>query len=95
MTNPVQSLNENFVYNSLIARALVPLMPASNRSSLRLWILKLHEIDGETEILKIRNEYMWFLLLVLQTKRITPPFTTDPPKGELQELRDILVRNPN
>lgn len=91
MANPVQALNENFVYNSLIARSLVPLMPASDRPQLRLWIQKLHEVDGDTDILKIRNEYMWFLLLVLQSNRVTQPFTTDPPKGELQVLKNILV----
>lgn len=31
MANPIQALNENFFYNSMLARALVQLMPITGR----------------------------------------------------------------
>lgn len=57
---------------------------------MRAWLDKLHEMDGDPEEMNIRNDYMWFLLLVLQNKRVTVPFNALPP-GEIKPLRDILV----
>lgn len=56
-----------------------------------MWLQKLHEVDGDIDVLKVRNEYMWFLLLSLQSRKITQPFSNDPPQGELQELKNIIV----
>ncbi|KAK4882892.1 hypothetical protein RN001_006211 [Aquatica leii] len=89
MANPVQALNDNFFYNSMLARALVPLLPALNRSPIRMWLDKLHEMDSSPEEMGIRNDYMWFLLLMLQSKKVSEPFSNAPPH-ELQPLRTIL-----
>lgn len=94
MANPLHALDENFFYNSMLARALVAVIPEPERLVIRIWLDKLHEI---TEVhgneKAIRNEYMWFLLLQLQNKHITVPFKTHPPHSELRPLQDILVRH--
>ncbi|KAF2881076.1 hypothetical protein ILUMI_25097 [Ignelater luminosus] len=90
MANPLQSLNENFFYNSMLARALVQLLPANDRPNFRYWLYKLHEINGPPEQMSIRNDYMWFMLLMLQSKRITEPFKNEPTQGELKPLRNVL-----
>ncbi|KAF5295132.1 hypothetical protein FQA39_LY13283 [Lamprigera yunnana] len=91
MANPVQALNENFFYNSMLARALVPLLPALNRTAIRMWLDKLHEMDNTPEEMTIRNDYMWFLLLMLQSKKVTDPFNNAPPH-ELSPLATKLSR---
>lgn len=39
MANPIQALNENFFYNSMLARALVQLMPISGKYHLPIYLL--------------------------------------------------------
>lgn len=51
-------------------------------------------MDGEPEDLNIRNDYMWFLLLVLQNKKVAAPFDSLPP-GIIKPLREILVNLEN
>ncbi|XP_022910459.1 uncharacterized protein [Onthophagus taurus] len=88
---PNKSLNENFMYNSMLARALILLVPPNERDLLRLWITKLHEVEETVENLRRRNEYMWFLLLMLQSKQLQMPFISAPPVGDLRDLRDLLA----
>ncbi|KAI4457433.1 hypothetical protein MML48_7g00003693 [Holotrichia oblita] len=90
MASPSKALNENFAYNSMLARALVQLIPAQERDTVRVWFNKLHVMDRSAEDMKRRNEYMWFLLLMLQNKRLQPPFNKGPPGGELRPLNEIL-----
>lgn len=56
-----------------------------------MWLQKLTETDGEPEELTTRNEYMWFLLLTLQNRKITVPFSSEPPSGPLRPLKEFLV----
>lgn len=91
MANPIQSLNENFVYNSMLARALIQLLPNHEKATIRAWLDKLHQMEGSPDEMNNRNEYMWFLLLMLQNKKVTVPFNRSPPTGVLRPLRDILV----
>lgn len=93
MANPIQSLNENFVYNSMLARALTQLLPSTEKGIIRVWLDKLHDIDGSPEEMNNRNEYMWFLLLMLQNKKITIPFNKMPPTHSLRPLREILPQD--
>ncbi|KAJ8977737.1 hypothetical protein NQ317_019412 [Molorchus minor] len=72
-------LDENFFYNSLLAKALVHLIPPNERKILRLWFDKLLTL-GKTQVQKeIRNDFMWFILLMLQCKKIREPFNSIPP----------------
>lgn len=105
MANPIQALNENFFYNSMLARALVQLMPISGkyplpidwylplnieRQTIRAWLEQLHRMDANSEEMTLRNDYMWFLLLMLQNKKLSTPFDRMPPR-ELRPIRDIVV----
>ncbi|XP_025832230.1 uncharacterized protein LOC108735995 [Agrilus planipennis] len=89
MANPIQALNENFFYNSMIARSLIQLMPEKDRSKMRAWLDKLLDTEEDPEQLTIRNDYMWFLLLMIQSKRVTVPFNKPPP-SQLVPLKEIL-----
>ncbi|CAH1996800.1 unnamed protein product [Acanthoscelides obtectus] len=47
------------------------------------------QTDKNKEQKEIRNEYVWFILLMLQCKKLREPFTGVPPL-ELEPLRDIV-----
>ncbi|KAK9879270.1 hypothetical protein WA026_004116 [Henosepilachna vigintioctopunctata] len=90
--NKTQGLNENFFYNSMLARALLQILSCRDRKSVRLWLNKLADMDSNEEDIALRHEYMWFLLLMLETKKIREPFDAMPPK-DLVPLRDAVPRN--
>lgn len=62
----------------------------SDRVAIEQWLEKLLEMDRNDEEKEIRNEYMWFILLMLQTQRIRAPFNMYPPII-LKPLREIIV----
>ncbi|KAJ8932161.1 hypothetical protein NQ314_014873 [Rhamnusium bicolor] len=86
MANP---LDENFFYNSMLAKALVQLLPPNERSIMRMWFDRLLELDRTNIEKEIRNEYMWFILLMLQCQKIRDPFNAVPP-NEIENLRDLV-----
>lgn len=101
-------LDENFFYNSMLAKALVQLLPPYGklklilliiylmlsvhveRKIMRSWFYKLLTLDKNIDEKEIRNEYMWFILLMLQCQKMREPFNSMPPP-EISPLRDIVV----
>ncbi|KAG5878964.1 hypothetical protein JTB14_032180 [Gonioctena quinquepunctata] len=86
MSNP---LDENFFYNSMLAKALLQLLPPNEQKMMRIWFNKLLEMSRNNTEKNIRNEYMWFILLMLQCQKIRDPFNAMPPT-EIGPLRDIV-----
>ncbi|VEN47201.1 unnamed protein product [Callosobruchus maculatus] len=82
-------LDENFFYNSMLAKAMVQMLPPPERKVIRLWFDKLMQTGETKEQKEIRNEYVWFILLMLQCKKVREPFN-GPPPPELEPLRDIV-----
>lgn len=64
----------------------------SERKILQLWFDKLLEMNKTREQMIIRSDYMWFLLLMLQGKRIREPFSKLPPL-KLPPLKHFVVSN--
>lgn len=60
------------------------------RQTLRAWLEQLHRMDGDSEEMTLRNDYMWFLLLMLQNVKVCTPFDKMPPR-ELKPIKDIVV----
>ncbi|XP_066256903.1 uncharacterized protein [Euwallacea similis] len=83
------SSDTNFFYNSMMAEALVQLLPAHEKVPLREWFAKLLQLTRTPEETEIRNEYMWFMLMMLQCQRIREPFKRSPPKN-IAPLRDLV-----
>ncbi|XP_057654610.1 uncharacterized protein LOC130892920 [Diorhabda carinulata] len=82
-------LDENFFYNSMLAKAMVTLLPPNDRKIMRIWFDKMLELDKTDKEKSIRNEYMWFMLLMLQVRKIREPFNKLPP-NEIGDLRDLV-----
>nr|CAD7412942.1 unnamed protein product [Timema cristinae] len=64
-----------------------------DRQLIQKWLDKLHELNKKYETLNLSNDYIWFLLLVMQTNNLTEPFNKPPPEGELPPLNTIMPRN--
>ncbi|VEN47202.1 unnamed protein product [Callosobruchus maculatus] len=77
--NPIKALNDHFLYNHRLAKALQQLLSPQDRKMLQVWFDKLMAMDKTPEEMVIRSDYMWFVLLMLQSKRIWEPFNKLPP----------------
>lgn len=88
--NPNKLLIENYDYNRLLAKALMELFPHSDRGKVSKWLHRLEEMSHSPEQLLYRSHYMWFLLLVMQRGKLTPPFSLPPPLGQLKPLHEVL-----
>ncbi|XP_030757458.1 uncharacterized protein LOC115883262 [Sitophilus oryzae] len=79
MTDPVIALNDHFHYNSKMGKALQQFLPPNDRKMIQLWFDKLINMDRNVEQMIIRSDYMWFILLMLQGRKLRDPFTKLPP----------------
>ncbi|XP_068991112.1 uncharacterized protein [Neodiprion pinetum] len=88
----IEALNDNFSYNSMLARALVQLFAQEERAQIHMWLEKLQRVPrDDVDAMIIRNEYMWLLLLVMQSGNLTEPFDKLPPYAEeLPPVSDIM-----
>ncbi|XP_018562406.1 uncharacterized protein LOC108904369 [Anoplophora glabripennis] len=101
MSNPIKALNEHFYYNTRLAKALQQLLNPSERKMIQTWFDKLIDMDKTTEQMVIRSDYMWFILLMLQSKKIREPFNKLPPPQlvplkkfvPLHVYEDVLILN--
>ncbi|XP_069703383.1 uncharacterized protein [Periplaneta americana] len=61
-----------------------------DHSRVNLWLEKLDKMNSCPEEMTIRNDYIWFLLLMMQNQRLTVPFNKLPPAGNLRHLAQVL-----
>uniref|UniRef100_A0A4P6DAJ1 DUF4485 domain-containing protein n=1 Tax=Rhodnius prolixus TaxID=13249 RepID=A0A4P6DAJ1_RHOPR len=93
MPNPYKILREAFEFNVLLVRALLHLVQQAERHTLALWMKKLTTQCDTPEEMSLRNEYVWYLLVMLQSGAIGTPFNKPPPGGRLQDLASVIPRN--
>lgn len=58
---------------------------------IQLWFDKLQQMNKTLDQIVIRSDYMWFILLMLQNRRIREPFTKLPPQ-HVVPLKKFVVR---
>ncbi|XP_057666881.1 uncharacterized protein LOC130900358 [Diorhabda carinulata] len=101
MANPLKALNEHFLYNHRMVKALQQFLCPSDRRVISIWLDKLYDMDKNVEEMLIRSDYMWFILLMIQGKKILNPFTKLPPTTlvplkkfvPLHTYEDVLIAN--
>ncbi|KAL1490769.1 hypothetical protein ABEB36_013413 [Hypothenemus hampei] len=101
MANAVIALNDHFHYNCKIATTLQQFLPPNERKMIQLWFDKLEHMNKTLEEIIIRSDYMWFILLMLQNRKIKDPFTQLPPHQVLplkkfipiQVYEEVLIAN--
>ncbi|CAG9765155.1 unnamed protein product [Ceutorhynchus assimilis] len=79
----------NFFYNNMLAKALVQLLPTHEKPSIRAWFTRIQELTKTDKELEMRDEYMFFMLMMLQCQKIREPFNRQPP-AEIEPLRDLV-----
>lgn len=57
-----------------------------------MWLEKLEKVSKtDVDLMTIRNDYMWLLLLVMQSGNLTEPFNKLPPNTkELPPVTDMV-----
>ena len=61
------------------------------RPHICFWLDKLQTVSGDKKALMTRNNYMWLLLLAMQSDKLAEPFDRLPPTNELPPISDIMV----
>lgn len=81
-----KELNDNFATNALLVSGLLPLLPRDERNSIEKWMKKLYTLGATDEDRSTRNDYIWFLLVQMESGIITLPFIAEPPAGKLKPV---------
>ncbi|KAF7285165.1 uncharacterized protein LOC143191280 [Rhynchophorus ferrugineus] len=79
MSDPIIALNDHFRYNHRMAKALQQFLTPPERKMIQLWLDKLEFMNKNLEQMITRSDYMWFILLMLQNRRVREPFSKLPP----------------
>lgn len=66
----------------------------SERKILQAWVDKLVNMNKSLDEMMIRNNYMWFLLIMLKTRKARTPFNKLPPQ-KLGIFSEIIVSSIN
>ena len=84
--------NQYFTTNSLLIASLLPFIPGDEREKVNKWVKKLFALT-ETDAERIsRNDYVWFLLVQLESGIVTVPFVNDPPPGKLLPVHNCVEK---
>lgn len=62
------------------------------KKQIQRWLQRLVNYNSSYDELKLRNDYVWFLLVQLESGQITIPFVNSPPKtGPLPSITESVV----
>lgn len=64
----------------------------SDRQKAVRWMRKLATCNKSIEEMKLRNDFMYYLVLNVQNGELRPPFDEYPPSGPLPDIAQLLVR---
>ncbi|CAG2061716.1 unnamed protein product [Timema podura] len=84
MTTQVEKLNRNFNHNMILAKTMVGnLRTSKERHLVYQWVEKLKGCSYSTDEMRLRNDFMFYLVTNLQSGELRSPFRRVPPKGPL------------
>ena len=55
------------------------------------WIRKLSKMNLTEDEQKLRNDYIWFLVVQMESGGLNLPFTNTPPEGSLDPIKEAVV----
>lgn len=92
MVEQIADLNYDFNYNLFLAKRMMDnLQTNAERQRVIRWMRKLIACRRSVEEMKLRNDFMYYLVLNVQNRDLRPPFHESPPPGPLPELSHLLV----
>ncbi|CAD7093692.1 unnamed protein product [Hermetia illucens] len=82
-TKRMKDQNEYYTTHGFVIIGMLPFIPRHEREMVERWMAKLETMNKNDEERRIRNDYVWFLLVQLENGAVTLPFVQPPPEGRL------------
>ncbi|XP_030745203.1 uncharacterized protein LOC115874245 [Sitophilus oryzae] len=91
MTDTAEDLNYDCNYNMFLAKTMLPnLNKTDDRQKAVRWMKKLATCNKSIEEMKLRNDFMYYLVVNIQQGELQPPFTDPPPASALPDIAHLL-----
>lgn len=95
MSDTVEDLNYDFNYNLFIAKTLLNnLSKHEDKSRATRWMKKLSTCNRTINEIRLRNDFMYYLIVNIQSGELQPPFNENPPQKPLPSIAHLLVIPP-
>ncbi|XP_018335228.1 uncharacterized protein LOC108744122 [Agrilus planipennis] len=89
--NEADILNYNFNHNTFLCKSMMSnLTSLADRQKVVRWMRKLSTSNRTIDEMKLRNDFMYYLVMNLQTMELSPPFNDNPPPCPLQTIAHLL-----
>ncbi|XP_060521513.1 uncharacterized protein LOC132699066 [Cylas formicarius] len=91
MSETPEDLNYDCNYNMFLAKTMMPnLTKTDEKQKAVRWMKKLATCNRSIAEMKLRNDFMYYLVVNVQQGELQPPFTELPPAGPLPEIAHLL-----
>ncbi|XP_069696789.1 uncharacterized protein [Periplaneta americana] len=91
MCDPAEDLNYDFNYNMFLIRTQMSKLEPQDRTRIISWMRKLAAFHNTINEMRLRNDYMYYLVVNVQKGELKAPFNDNPPNGNLPPLEDIMA----
>ncbi|CAH0564825.1 unnamed protein product [Brassicogethes aeneus] len=86
-----EDLNYDFNYNMFLAKNAISNLPkCEDRQKVVRWMRKLASSNRTVQEMKLRNDFMYYLISNIQRGNLEPPFTDHPPTSPLPNIQHLL-----
>ncbi|CAH1116287.1 unnamed protein product [Phaedon cochleariae] len=91
MGEAAENLNYDCNYNMFLAKIMLSnLSRPEDRQKAVKWMKKLATCNRSIEEMKLRNDFMYYLVVNIQQGELQPPFTDNPPTSPLPNIANLL-----
>ncbi|KAJ8949074.1 hypothetical protein NQ318_016977 [Aromia moschata] len=91
MGEVAENLNYDCNYNMFLAKIMLSNLPRSeDRQKAVKWMKKLTTCNRTIEEMRLRNDFMYYLVVNIQQGELRPPFTDNPPTCPLPNIANLL-----
>ena len=92
MSDTLEDLNYDFNYNLFIAKTLLNnLSRHEDKTRATRWMKKLSGCNRTVNEIRLRNDFMYYLIVNIQNGELQPPFNESPPHKPLPAIAHRLV----
>lgn len=85
-----QERNNYFRKNAEMVTGLMHFIPDKEKRFVKKWIQKLLKMNETENDQNLRNDYIWFLLIQLQTGKLTKPFIVNPAQNLVPIAKSVV-----
>lgn len=87
-----KKIAEYFAAHCAMVFSLLPFVRSDDRKILYKWLDKFRGSNDSEDDRTNRNDYLWFMLIQMESGTVTYPFTGPPPKGPLIPLLQFMPK---